>query len=286
MQVITSRERDIGGFSVNRLLPVAQRRLVGPFIFFDHMGPVDFAPGQGLDVLQHPHIGLATVTYLFAGSILHRDSLGSVQPIRPGDVNWMVAGRGIVHSERTETEARRAGEKLHGVQSWVALPHAEEERAPSFEHVAATRLPSREEEGLALRLIAGTAYGMTAPVPVFSPMFYLDLAFRAGGRLELPKDHAERALFIAAGELAIGGTTHRAGTMVVLDANDAAMVTASGEARALALGGAPLDGGPRHIEWNFVSSSKARIEQAKADWRDGRFPPVPGETGFVPLPGR
>ena len=286
MLVITGRSRDIGGFNVSRLLPVAQRRLVGPFIFFDHMGPVDFAPGQGLDVLSHPHIGLATVTYLFAGSILHRDSIGSVQTIRPGDVNWMVAGRGIVHSERTDAEARRAGERLHGVQSWVALPRLEEERAPSFEHFDGSRLPRREENGVALRLIAGTAYGMTAPVSVFSPMFYLDLAFRAGARLALPADHAERAIFIAAGELVIGGAVHRAGTMVALEQNDDATVTASQEARALALGGAPLDGGSRHIEWNFVSSSKARIEEAKADWRAGRFPPVPGETGFVPLPER
>jgi redox-sensitive bicupin YhaK (pirin superfamily) len=284
MLVIKGRDRDIGGFSVSRLLPVAQRRLVGPFIFFDHMGPVDFAPGHGIDVLPHPHIGLATVTYLFAGSIVHRDSLGSVETIQPGDVNWMVAGRGIVHSERTAAEARRAGQRLHGVQSWVALPLPEEERGPSFDHFAAAQLPRRDESGVALRVIAGRAYGLAAPVPVFSPMFYLDLDFRAGGRITLPDDYAERALFIATGELAIGGTVHPAGTMVVLEPDDDATVIAGQGARALALGGAPLDGGPRHIAWNFVSSSNDRIERAKAAWRDGRFPPVPNETGFVPLP--
>jgi redox-sensitive bicupin YhaK (pirin superfamily) len=284
MLVIKGRDRDIGGFSVSRLLPVAQRRLVGPFIFFDHMGPVDLAPGHGVDVLPHPHIGLATVTYLFSGSMLHRDSLGSVQAIQPGDVNWMVAGRGIVHSERSGAEARKAGQRLHGVQSWVALPLAEEERAPSFDHFAAAQLPRREESGVTLRVIAGHAYGLAAPVPVFAPMFYLDLDFSAGGSIVLPDDYAERAIFIATGELAIGGVVHQAGTMVVLETDDDATVTAGQGARALALGGAPLDGGPRHIEWNFVSSVKARIEQAKADWRDGRFPPVPNETGFVPLP--
>jgi hypothetical protein len=284
MLVIKGRDRDIGGFTVSRLLPTAQRRLVGPFIFFDHMGPVDFAPRQGVDILPHPHIGLATVTYLFAGSILHRDSLGSVQTIQSGDVNWMVAGRGIVHSERTEPEARVTGHRLHGVQSWVALPIGEEERAPSFDHVAAARLPRRDMDGVALRLIAGEAFGLRSPVPVFSAMFYLDLEFRAGGRITLPEDYRERALFIAEGEIEIGRAVHRAGSMVVVEAEDDATLTARGSARALALGGSPLEGGPRHIEWNFVSSSKARIEQAKADWRAMRFPSVPGEVGFVPLP--
>jgi redox-sensitive bicupin YhaK (pirin superfamily) len=282
--VIKGRDRDLGGFSVNRLLPVAQRRLVGPFVFFDHMGPVDFAPAHGIDVLPHPHIGLATVTYLFAGSLLHRDSLGSVETIEPGDVNWMVAGSGIVHSERTSAEARITGQRLHGVQSWVALPLPEEERRPSFDHFAAMQLPRGEEHGVTLCVIAGRAYGLAAPVPVFSPMFYVDLDFRAGSSIALPDNYTERAIFVAAGELTIGGAVHQAGTMVVLEANENATVTARQGARALALGGAPLDGGPRHIEWNFVSSSKARIEQAKAEWREGRFPPVPNETGFVPLP--
>lgn len=285
MLVIKGRERNVGSFNVSRLLPVAQRRLVGPFIFFDHMGPIEFAPGQGVDVPPHPHIGLATVTYLFAGSILHRDSLGSVEMIEPGDVNWMVAGRGIVHSERTDASRRATAHRLHGVQSWVALPLHDEERAPSFDHFAAAQLPRQEENGVALRLVAGRAYGMTAPVPVFSPMFYLDFAFRAGGRIALPRDYAERAIFIAAGELVVGGAVHPAGDMVALEPDEDATVTATQDARALALGGAPLDGGARHIEWNFVSSSRARIEQAKADWRDGRFPAVPNETGFVPLLG-
>ncbi len=284
MFVIEGRTRELGGFSVSRLLPVAQRRLVGPFIFFDHLGPVDFAPGLGIDVPPHPHIGLATVTYLFSGSLLHRDSLGSVQAIRPGEVNWMVAGRGIAHSERTAAAERAAGQRLHGVQSWVALPLDEEERAPSFDHFAATQLPRREENGVMLRVIAGRAYGLTAPVPVYVPMFYLDLEFGAGGRIALPDDHAERAIFVAEGALRIGGDVVDAGTMVVLDAGEDATVTADRGARAVALGGAPLDGGPRHIEWNFVSSSKRRIAQAKLDWREGRFSLVPGETEFVPLP--
>jgi redox-sensitive bicupin YhaK (pirin superfamily) len=284
MLVIKGRDRDLGGFSVSRLLPMAQCRLVGPFVFFDHMGPVDFAPGHGIDVLPHPHIGLATVTYLFAGSLLHRDSLGSVETIQPGDVNWMVAGSGIVHSERTVAEARMAGQRLHGVQSWVALPLPEEERRPSFDHFAARQMPRHEENGVALCVIAGRAYGLTAPVPVLSPMFYVDLDFRAGSSIALPDGYAERAIFVATGELAIGGTVHQAGAMVVLEASEDATVTARQGARALALGGAALDGGPRHIEWNFVSSSKARIEQAKADWRERRFPPVPNETGYVPLP--
>lgn len=285
MMVIKGRRRDLGeGFAVSRLLPVAQRRLVGPFIFFDHMGPIALGPGHGIDVRPHPHIGLATVTYLFAGSMLHRDSLGSVQAIEPGDLNWMVAGRGIVHSERTGPAARAAGQVLHGIQSWVALPLAEGERAPSFGHFPATLLPRRAQNGVALRVIAGSAYGLQAPVPVFSAMFYLDLAFSPGATIALPQEHAERAVFIAEAELDIGGQTQGAGTMVVLDADENATVTARQSARALALGGAPLDGGARHIDWNFVASSKERIERAKTDWRERRFPSIPGETEFVPLP--
>ena len=233
MVVISGRKRDLGdGFMVSRLLPVTQRRLIGPFAFFDHMGPVDFARGQGLDVRPHPHIGLATVTYLFAGAILHRDSLGSVQRIEPGDVNWMVAGRGIVHSERTDQAEREAGQRLHGIQSWVALPLAEEETAPSFVHVAGKDLPERETDGVRLRVIAGNAFGLTAPVPVLSPTLYLDLDFRSGGTIVLPDEHAERAVFIASGTLAINGATHGADTMVVFDPRERAVLTADAPARA------------------------------------------------------
>lgn len=286
MFVINGRKRDLGdGFTVSRMLPVAQRRLVGPFIFFDHMGPIDFAPGNGVDVRPHPHIGLATVTYLFAGSILHRDSLGSVQAIEPGDVNWMVAGRGIVHSERTDPRQRAIGQRLHGVQSWVALPLSEEERAPSFDHFPASALPTTEKDGVVVRVIAGQAFGLSSPVPVFSPTLYLDLDLRAGGDIALPDDYAERAVFIAEGALQIGGEVHGPDTMVAFDAGERAMLSARQKTRALALGGAPLDGGARYIDWNFVSSAQERIERAKADWRAQRFPPVPGESDFIPLPG-
>jgi redox-sensitive bicupin YhaK (pirin superfamily) len=286
MFVINGRKRDLGdGFTVSRLLPVAQRRLIGPFVFFDHMGPIGFAPGNGIDVRPHPHIGLATVTYLFAGSIMHRDNLGSVQRIEPGDVNWMVAGRGIVHSERTDASERKAGQRLHGVQSWVALPLAEEETAPGFVHIAAKDLPVRDQDGVFLRVIAGHAFGLKAPVPVLSPTLYLDLDFREGGTLALSDEHAERAIFIAEGSLEINGMVMEADTMVVFDQGEPVVLTARDPTRALALGGATLDGGPRHIEWNFVSSRKERIETAKADWRAQRFGPVPGESDFIPLPG-
>jgi len=281
--VIEPRPRDLGSFEVRRVLPAGRLRMVGPFIFFDHMGPKDFAPGQGIDVRPHPHIGLATVTYLFEGEILHRDNLGFVQPIRPGDVNWMTAGRGIVHSERTGPELRAAGSKLHGIQSWVALPHEAEETEPSFFHHPAITLPTFDRDNVELRLIVGEAYGRVAPVRCFSPMFYLDAIMLAGGVLELPTEHAERAIYVAEGEVEVCGERARAGQMFVFEPAYDVRLTAIAAARVMLLGGARMDG-PRHIFWNFVSSSAERIERAKGDWREGRFAHVPGETEFIPLP--
>lgn len=282
--VITPRSRDLGeGFMVRRILPYAKRRHVGPFVFFDHMGPADFAPGHGLDVRPHPHIGLATVTYLFEGEIMHRDSLGVVQPIRPGDVNWMVAGRGIVHSERTRDELRRSGAALHGIQSWLALPQAHEETAPDFRHHPAASLPEIERPGARMRLIAGAAFGAVSPVHTFAPMFYLDVILDDEAVLPLPEDYEERAVYVAIGMVMLDGERYEAGSMLVLKPDSHPQIVAQGPARLMLLGGAPLDG-ERHLWWNFVSSSKERIEQAKADWRAGRFAMVPGDPEFIPLP--
>jgi hypothetical protein len=283
--VVMPRTRDLGdGFEVRRALPSAQRRTVGPFVFFDQMGPVAFPAGNGLDVRPHPHIGLATVTYLFEGEILHRDSLGTVQPIRPGAVNWMTAGRGIVHSERTPPELRaREDVRLFGVQTWVALPKAFEETAPAFAHHRADQLPVLEEPGKRLRLIVGTLYGARSPVVVFSEMFYADAELRNGARLDIPAEHAERAIYVVAGRIEIAGAPIDAGRLIVLGPGADIAIAASGAARLLLFGGAPMDG-PRRLWWNFVSSSQERIEQAKEDWKAGRFAPVPGETEFIPLP--
>lgn len=282
--IITPRSRDLGErFMVRRILPYAKRRHVGPFVFFDHMGPAEFAPGQGLDVRPHPHIGLATVTYLFEGEIMHRDSLGVVQPIQPGDVNWMVAGRGIVHSERTRDELRRSGAPLHGIQSWLALPQAHEETAPDFRHHPAASLPEIELPGARMRLIAGAAFGAASPVQIFAPMFYLDAVLDDEAVLPLPEDYEERAIYVAIGMVVLDGEQYEAGSMLVLKPGSGPRITAQGPARLMLLGGAPLDG-ERHLWWNFVSSSKERIEQAKADWRAGRFAMVPGDPEFIPLP--
>ncbi|WP_341895785.1 pirin family protein [Ferrovibrio terrae] len=281
--LIVPRLRDLGdGFTVRRVLPYAKRRHVGPFVFFDHMGPVQFAPSQGLDVRPHPHIGLATVTYLFEGEIMHRDSLGVVQPIRPGDVNWMVAGRGIAHSERTRPELRQSGAALHGIQSWFALPKAHEETEPTFHHHPASSLPEIEKPGARLRLIAGSAFGATSPAQVFAPMVYLDAQLSDGATLPLPDDE-ERAVYVAIGEVILDGNVYESGTMLVLKPGAQPKIVARGAARLMVLGGAPLDG-ERNLWWNFVSSSKERIEQAKMDWRSGNWPKVPGETDFIPLP--
>ncbi len=281
--VIAPRDRDLGGFSVRRVLPAPKQRTIGPFIFFDHMGPADFPPGDGIDVRPHPHIGLATVTYLFEGEIVHRDSLGFEQPIRPGDVNWMTAGRGIVHSERTAPEVRAAGHRLNGIQSWVALPIADEETEPSFFHHPADSLPEIVQGPTTLRLIVGSAYGHTAPVKTFSPMFYLDAPMPAGALVALPADHEERAVYVADGTVTIDGDTYTAGQMAVVAPGADISVEAVDASRIMLLGGEAIDG-RRHIWWNFVSSSQERIEQAKDDWANGRFDTVPGDSEFIPLP--
>lgn len=282
--VIEPRPRDLGGFSVQRVLPAAQARMVGPFVFFDHMGPAQFPAGTGIDVRPHPHIGIATVTYLFEGEILHRDSLGYEQPIRPGDVNWMTAGRGIVHSERETPEVRASDHRLNGIQSWIALPKADEETEPGFFHHPAETLPEMSQGAATLRLIAGSAFGHTAPAATFSKMFYLDVHLPAGASVALPDDHQERAIYVADGAIKIAGETYTPGNMAVVAPGADVTIEAIGDSRAMLLGGEALDG-PRHIWWNFVSSSKNRIEQAKDDWVNERFEKVPGESEFIPLPG-
>ena len=281
-QILHGDQRDLGGFSVSRTLPQAARRMVGPFVFFDEMGPADFAPGHGIDVRPHPHIGLATVTYLFEGAIRHRDSLGTVIDIAPGAVNWMIAGSGITHSERSPPVQRAAGHRLHGIQSWVALPQTHAEDAPAFVHHPADTLPVIERDGARMTLIAGAAYGAVSPVATASPMFYLDAVLDAGAVLDLP-DYDERAVYIVSGAVEADGATHGPGTMLVFESGVPARFSAIEATRAMLLGGATIDG-PRHIFWNFVSASLERIEQAKADWRAGRFAGVPGETEFIPLP--
>jgi redox-sensitive bicupin YhaK (pirin superfamily) len=285
--VIEGRERDLGdGFRVRRLLPAATRRMVGPFIFFDQMGPVRMDPGRGLDVRPHPHINLATVTYLFEGEILHRDSLGTQQVIRPGELNWMTAGRGIVHSERSPADVRERGVRLHGLQLWVALPKASEEVAPSFQHHAAGALPTLERAGAQLRVIAGSAYGAASPVRVLSPLFYVEARLEPGAELPLPDEHADRAAYVVEGRACCDGEARGPGVMLIFREGAPARLRAEEPSLVVLLGGAPL-GGERHVWWNFVSSSQERIEQAKRDWREGAFPKVPGdEREFIPLPER
>ena len=282
--VIEPHVADLGdGFTVRRALPFAKRRSVGPFVFFDRVGPVRFAAGKGLDVRPHPHIGLATVTYLFDGEILHRDSLGTVQAIRPGAVNWMTAGRGIAHSERTPQERRGNGDSLAGVQLWAALPKPHEETAASFSHHPVSELPLCESEGAEVRVIAGSFLGARSPVATISELFCADATLPAGSRLELPAEHEERGFYILSGGILMAGESFAPERLVVLRPGTVPVLAAEGETRLLLLGGAALDG-PRHIWWNFVSSSKDRIEKAKADWKEGRFALVPGESDFIPLP--
>ncbi len=283
--VVTPVAHDIGGLEVRRTLPSAARRMVGPFVFCDRMGPAVFDAGQAIDVRPHPHIGLATITWLLRGEILHRDSLGSVQPIRPGEVNWMTAGAGIVHSERSPDHERRGGAELFGMQTWVALPRSHEETAPSFQHYSADRIPRVEGEGTAVRLVVGAAWGARSPVATQWDTLYADATLDAGAVLELPRETEERAVCVLDGRVEIAGTAIEPGDMAVLRPGGAPVVRAEGRARIMVLGGATMDG-RRHIWWNFVSSSRERIEQAKADWREGRFDPVPGETEFIPLPER
>jgi redox-sensitive bicupin YhaK (pirin superfamily) len=285
--VIESRVRELTeGFKVRRVLPHAKRRMVGPFIFFDEMGPEILTAGKGLDVAPHPHIGLATVTYLFKGKILHRDGLGTRQLITPGAVNWMTAGSGIAHSERTPPEIRNPGAELFGIQTWVALPVRDEESKPTFFHHEASELPVIEDEGKTVRLIAGSLYGEKSPVKTFSEMFYADISLTSGAKLSVPAEHEERAVFVVEGsaEFLPSGGTFQAGQLVILKPKqEITLSCASLSAHVMLFGGEPL-GEKRHIWWNFVSSSKERIEQAKEDWKNGRFAPVPDETEFIPLP--
>jgi redox-sensitive bicupin YhaK (pirin superfamily) len=282
--VIVPRSVDLGGFAVRRALPHVKRRMVGPFIFFDHFGPVEFRGGQGIDVRPHPHIGLATVTFLFDGEIMHRDSLGSAAAIRPGDVNLMTAGRGIVHSERTAADHRAGGERLHGLQLWLAMPAADEEIDPSFAHHDQAELPVVAGDGKIVRVVIGNLYGKRSPVPTLCDTILADAALTPGAVLPIDADTQERALYVVAGEIDVAGDRFAAGRLIVFRPGDAMTVTAASEARVILVGGAALDG-PRHIWWNFVSSRKERIEQAKADWKLSRFDTVPGdETEFIPLP--
>lgn len=283
--VIDQRRRDLGGFEVGRVLPFAKRRTVGPFVFFDHMGPVDMAAGvpRSTDVRPHPHIGLSTVTYLFSGEMRHQDSLGFDQQIRPGEVNWMTAGRGITHSERFDGLLRERGGLMHGIQAWVALPDGLEETDPAFAHYAATDLPSFESAGFAARLIAGSAFGETSAVKTHSPMFYAHWTMEAGAVAGLPAEYPERAAYVAAGQVEVGGQSWRAGQMLVFAPGETVMFKAEQPSTVMVLGGEPI--GPRYIWWNFVSSSAERIEQAKADWTAGRFRLPPHDHDeFIPLP--
>lgn len=282
-RTITARDKDVGGLAVRRLLPHRDLRAVGPFVFLDHMGPAELAPGAGFDVRPHPHIGLATVTWLFEGALLHRDSLGSRQVIRPGDLNWMTAGCGIVHSERTPAPEREAGHRLHGIQSWVALPVDHEETAPSFEHWPAERLPRLREGDATVTVIAGEAFGRRSPVRVFGPTLYCALQLPAGGRLVVPPEHEERALYAVTGGLTVDGMPLPERTLGLLSAGRECLVQAQEPAVAMLLGGAPLDA-PRMLSWNFVSSRPERIGQAERDWTAQRLGSIPGETDWIPLP--
>ena len=281
-QRLQAHAKDIGGgFMVRRSLPAAQRQAVGPFLFFDHFGPVEFGAGEAFDVRPHPHIGLATVSYLFEGALLHRDSIGAVQRIEPGAINWMTAGRGIVHSERTPVELRGHARRLHGVQLWVALPEADEAAAPRFEHTPAAAMPRIEAGGAGVTVLVGSAFGATSPVAASSPTLLLDIELRAGAALALPPA-TERAVYGVDAPFRVGDEAVPPRQMVVLDAGEAATLAADAPARVLLIGGDPL--GHRFMWWNFVASDRARIEQAKDDWRAQRFAPVPGETDFIPLP--
>jgi redox-sensitive bicupin YhaK (pirin superfamily) len=281
--VIVPRTSDIGGLDVRRALPNSRRRMVGPFIFFDHFGPAEFRSGQGLDVRPHPHIGLATITYLMAGEIVHRDSLGTLAAIRPGEVNWMTAGRGIAHSERTAPDHRVSGEPLHGLQCWVALPHEREEGPAGFAHYDAAALPVEENEGTRVCVVAGSLYGLKSPVATAWETVFADVRLAGGGKLPLDAAYEERAIYLISGEVEIAGDRFEPGRLLVFRPGDRITVTALTPAHFVIVGGAAMDG-PRHIWWNFVSSRQDRIEQAKADWKAGRFDAVPGDSEFIPLP--
>ena len=290
--VIVPRARDLGGFEVRRALPAPRRQMVGPFILFDRIGPSEFLTGDGLDIRPHPHIGLGTVTYLFRGDFQHRDSVGSDQVITPGAVNWMVAGRGVTHSERSGAAARHGPTALSGIQTWIALPERHEEMAPRFEHHAKADLPLLRDGGIAARLIMGRAFGATAPATTLSDMFYMDVALAPGARMPLPDDHEDRGVHVLRGSVTVAGRDFDAGQMLIFRPGDAISLAAGPRgARLMALGGATLEG-PRHIWWNFVSSSRERIEEAKHDWARGRWGagrfdlPDHDRDDFIPLPGR
>jgi redox-sensitive bicupin YhaK (pirin superfamily) len=283
LQLVYARERDLGGFVVRRVLPAPGRQMVGPFIFFDHLGPTQFEPGHGIDVRPHPHIALATVTYLFSGSLEHRDSLGSVREIRPGDVNWMTAGSGIAHSERTPRLARAAGETIHGIQSWVALPDGHEDIEPSFTHYPVSVLPQRTLGGVSLSVVAGDAYDLHSPVLSLWPTLYVHARFAPEATLDIPAEHDERAIYVVNGELAVGDAKIAAGQLAVLEPGQKPTLRADGETHAMLLGGKRFPT-PRFIWWNFVASSHERIALAKDRWANRQFAPVPGETEFIPLP--
>ncbi len=283
-QILSPYETDLGGFSVRRALPSAQCPMVGPYIFFDHMGPARFPVGEGVAVCPHPHIGIATVTWLFEGEIIHRDSLGITQAIRPGAVNLMTAGRGIVHSERSTPEQRETGPALHGIQLWLALPVELEEMEPAFHHTSAANIPKTRQGGAEIAVIIGAAYGLASPVTVYSPTLYAGVTFsEAGGSVELPENYRERAVYVVEGAVTVGDTQVGAGTMAVFREGAAASLVAKGLAKVMIIGGEPFPE-ERHIWWNYVSSSPESIEQAKEDWIERRFDPVPDDPEFIPLP--
>jgi redox-sensitive bicupin YhaK (pirin superfamily) len=283
-RIITPKMHDIGGLFVGRILPQAQRRAVGPFVFLDHMGPASMAAGQAIDVRPHPHIGLSTLTYLYEGEIFHRDSLGNAVEILPGAVNWMTAGRGIAHSERNTPQERKNIHSLHGLQFWVALPVKDEEIEPEFLHYDADAIPHIVQDGAELTVVAGAAYGVRSPVKTYSPLFYVDVRLAAGAKLELPDDYTDRALYMIDGAVEVDGEQIGAHTMAVLNSGGTAAIAAKSDVHLILLGGEPFPE-PRHIWWNFVSSSRERIEQAKRDWKERRFGPIPGDDReFIPLP--
>ncbi len=281
--LIEPKPKDLGAFSVRRALPSPERQRIGPFIFFDEMGPAELAVGSGMDVRPHPHIGIATVTYLFAGEVMHRDSLGVAQSILPGAVNWMTAGRGIVHSERSPESLMNVVAPLHGIQTWLALPIDQEETEPAFVHYPAESIPLIEQAGVSIRLIAGSAWGETSPVRTASPTFYAAATLNAGARVVVPADAGERGVYVVKGEVSVGATSLCAGTLAVLADGVDVSVDATSDATIMLFGGEGLSG-ERTLWWNFVSSRPERIEQAKTDWKNDRFDKVPGETEFIPLP--
>ena len=280
--LIEPAEKDLGEFTVRRALPDKRRQRVGPFIFFDHMGPAEFPPGTGVNVRSHPHIGLATITFLFEGEILHRDSLGYVQAIRPGEVNWMTAGKGIVHSEKVSPELLASGQKLHGLQTWVALPIEHEETAPRFEHYSADNIPVLEQQDVKITVVIGTAYGKTSPVQAASETLYVEIKLELGASIKLPEAE-ELGVYVVAGNIELDGQAVSEGVLAVLKNGASASVSAPGGAHLMICGGDTLEG-ERIVWWNFVNSSRERLEQAKRDWKEGKFDDVPGESEFIPLP--